>query len=116
MADNDFDERVLKNIRLNQKNQILFVYLDSQIVAPYETKETDVWLPQLGGSWHRFLNDYSKYHGFKKSRSVEIEKIKVKGKPDFLKFKFLKKIDKKATPNKSRPKSIPEGLYYGRPA
>lgn len=114
MAEVDFEERVLKKIKNNQKNQILFVYLDSQLIVPYEIKETDVWLPQFGGAWHKFLNEFGKYHAFKKSRSIDLEKIKVKGKLDFLKFKFLKKIEKKPIVNKSRPKTLPDGLYYGK--
>lgn len=113
MSEKDFEERVMKKMLHNQNNQILFVYLDSQLLVPYEIKETDIWLPQFNGSWHKFLNDYGKYHAYKKSRSIDIEKIKVKGKQDFLKFKFLKKVEKKPLINKSRPKTIPDGLYYG---
>jgi hypothetical protein len=113
MDDAVFEEKVFKSMQSNQSNQILFVYLDSHKIVPYEFKESDIWLPQFNGAWHHYLNEYSKLHGLKKSRTVELEKIKVKGKQDFLKFKFLKKIEKKATLNKGKPKQISESLHYG---
>lgn len=114
MDDSIFEEKVFKSMQHNQTNQILFVYLDSFKVIPYEFKESDIWLPQFNDAWHQYLNQFSKLHGLKKSRSVELEKIKIKGKQDFLKFKFLKKIEKKATINKARPKQIADTQYYGR--
>lgn len=114
MEENDFEDRVLKSMKNNQSNQILFVYLDSHRLVPYEFKDTDLWLPQLQGSWHNFMTDYGKLHGLKKSRTVEIERIKVKGKSDFIKLKFAKKIDKKLTVNKTRPKTILESQFYGK--
>lgn len=113
MEERDFEDRVLRSMKNNQSNQILFVYLDSHRLMPYELKDTDLWLPQLDGAWHQFMNDYGKLHGLKKSRTIEMEKIKVKGKPDFIKLKFAKKIDKKLTINKSRPKTILDSQYYG---
>lgn len=115
MSEENFVQKVFPALKANQKNQILFVYIDSSFMELYEAKAEDIHLPQFANAWTLFISEYSKYHGLKKSRVVEIEKSKVKGdKRELMKFKLKTKPDKKPTPNKSRPKEMSRQLLLSK--
>ena len=115
MNDDTFNQKVLPALRSNQKNQILFVYIDTHHTDLHEINSADIVLPQLSNSWTILINEYSKYHGLKKSRCIEIDKLKVKSpKREILVFKYKTKADKKPTMNKSRPKDLSRSILYSR--
>lgn len=108
----DFAERILPAMLKNQNNVLIVLNLDSQLVELHGFKVEDIKLPQLGGAWGFFINEYAKYHGLKSSRSITLEKTKTKTKKEFYQLKS-KKPDKKTTPNKSKPKVVSEEVKLG---
>lgn len=115
MTEENFVQKVFPALKANQKNQILFVYIDSSFIELYEAKVEDIPLPQFANAWTLFLTEYSKYHGLKKSRVIDIEKTKAKGdKKELMRFRFKPKPDKKPTINKSRPKDVGRQLLSSR--
>lgn len=117
MTEENFVQKVFPALKANQKNQILFVFIDSSYMELYEAKAEDIPMPQFASAWTLFLTEYSKYHGLKKSRVVEIEKSKAKGeKRELMRFKLKSKADKKPTANKSRPRDASRQLLSSRPS
>lgn len=108
----DFSERVLPSMLKNQTNALIVLNLDSQLVELHGFKVEDLKLPQLGGAWGFYVNEYAKYHGLKSSRSLTLEKSKTKTKKEFYQLKS-KKPDKKPTTNKSKPKVVLEEVKLG---
>ena len=104
-------QSILPKVKSNQQNHVLIVYLDSNLVTSHNFDLNEIQIPHFGGAWIKFLDSYSKFHGVKKSRNIDIERIKIKGSEDHLKFKIKNKPDKKQTLNKSKPKQIPPEVY-----
>lgn len=94
---------------------MLFVFLDSGNLSPYEFDPQIIFLPQMNNLWSDFLRDYSKYHGVKKSKHFDLERQKIDSKKELLKLKMKSKPDKKATRNKSKSKTFPLDQQIGSP-
>jgi hypothetical protein len=112
IRETDFAQRILPSMLKNQTNALVVLNLDSQLVELHGFKVEDIKLPQFGGAWSFFMNEYAKYHSLKTSRSIILEKTKSKTKKEFYVLKS-KKPEKKTTPNKSKPKTIPEEVKLG---
>lgn len=103
---------VYPNLTRNQKSCILFAFLDSGNLSPYEFNPQNIFLPHMGNIWADFIRDFSKYHGVKKSKHFELEKMA--GTNGLLKFKMKVKPDKKVTRNKAKVKIFPPEQQVGR--
>lgn len=112
IREEDFAQKILPAMLKNQTNALLVLNLDSQLIELHGFKVEDIKLPQFSGAWGFFVNEYSKYHNLKCSRNILLEKTKSKTKKEFYQLKS-KKTDKKPTPNKSKPKVIPEEAKLG---
>ena len=111
VAEADFQSKILPTMKGNQGNKVLLIYLDSNSLIPYEFKPEDFDLPHFNGAFQKFMSDYGKYHGLKKSRFIEVEKKKV-GKKEVHKLKMRAKAEKKVSVNKSKPKVVPLDILY----
>ena len=107
MPESEFLQTVYPKMRLNQRNRILLVFLDSNNVSPYEFDPHDMSIPYFNGVWQGFLHTFSKYNGIKKSKYFDLEKKKSESKNETLHFKMKGKPEKKAKRNKAKPQSIP---------
>ena len=92
---------------------MMFVFLDSGNISPYEFDPQNIFLPQMNGIWLDFMRDYSKFHGVKKSKYFELEKHKFDSKKDILKIKMKAKPDKKPIKNKSKAKNFTHDQQVG---
>ena len=115
ISEQDFKTKIMPQLQSSQKNQVVFMYLDSHLVEPYQFDPSELPLPLLGGVWPNWLNDASKLHHVKKSRTIDIEKYKSPEKKELMRFKLRSKPDKKPSISKPKIKTVPFDTEYRNP-